>query len=238
MAVGLGFAFWLCVLIAARLQSVVPVSNLTRDPAVVAHFPIYYGALSNIGILFWSGSVAACLVGVMLLKVLQPNSDAVKFFTAYGGFSLVLCLDDLFLFHEKVFPERILAPLGLNLDEEILLIAYAVTFVVLLFRFRKILLQTKPALFGLSLLMFAMSIAFDVLPFPFEMSSETEYFLEDGSKLLAIFVWFTYFVWAAVELITISVKAMIAQSIELNRADSKEQGDIRVASPALSPRIP
>lgn len=76
-------------------------------------------------------------------------------------------------------------------------------------RFRKLFLKTKPVLLGLSLLLFSISLGSDLLS---DLPPDNEALLEDGTKLLAIFVWFAYFLWAAVDLIVASVIAAMAQS--------------------------
>ena len=38
-----------------------PISHFTRDPLRIAEAPLYYGIVSNIGILFWCTSAVICL---------------------------------------------------------------------------------------------------------------------------------------------------------------------------------
>ncbi len=208
-----GFSFWFCVLIAARLQPFVPINYLTRDPSAVASYPLYYGAFSNIGVLLWGSSVAVCLLSVMLLKVFQPGSEAGRFFTVFGWFNAVLCFDDLFLFHEKIFPKLVFSPDGSRVAEGAVLFTYVVIFIGWLIRFRKLCLKTKPALLGLSLLLFSISLGSDLFS---DLPPDDGALLEDGTKLLAIFVWFAYFLWAAVDLVVVSAIAAMAQAAELS----------------------
>ncbi len=187
-----------------RLQDAVPVENLMRDPAAIAIHPIYYGAFSNLGILFWSASAAVCFLGSYLLgqlsaeTQLSARSGAAQFLLAFGCFSTVLCLDDLFMLHEWLFPEK------LHIHEGVVLVSYAVTFLALIFRFRQRLLQTRPILFLVSCLLFATSVAIDVLPLGSVLTADSIYWLEDGTKFLAIFFWLAYFAKAAAELTLLS----------------------------------
>lgn len=61
--------------------------------------------------------MAVCLLSIMLLKVFQPGSEAARFFTVFGWFNAVLCFDDLFLFHEKIFPKLVFSPDGSHVAE-------------------------------------------------------------------------------------------------------------------------
>lgn len=222
LVVGAGLVFWICLLVALRLQTVVPLHYVMHDPSVVAHYPLYYGALSNVGVIFWGASAAVCLLSVALLKILQPGSEAARFFTAFGWLNVALCLDDLFLFHETIFPKWVRSPSGSHAAEGAVLVAYAVIFSHLVIRFRHLLLRTKPILFGLSFLLFSVSLGVDTLPLPADLSIDNESLIEDGSKLLAIFIWFMYFLWAAVELVIASVGNAVAQLPEFAGLPSAE----------------
>ena len=180
-----------CFLIALVLfigwQPFAPIEYIMRDPASISGSPVYYGALSNLGVLLWSASAAVCLLGALTVKILSDRWDITAFFTMFGGLSAFLCLDDLFQFHELLLPGNFGVP------EEVLFVLYAVTLVSLLVRFRKIIFRTQPLLLAISLLLFALSVITDILPIP------TNLMLEDGAKFIAIFAWFAYFLWAAVE---------------------------------------
>lgn len=185
LTIGMG-CFLLALVAFIGLQPFAPVEYIMRDPASIANQPVYYGALSNLGVLLWSASVGTCLLGALIAKALSDRWDIISFFAAFSGLSAFLCLDDLFQFHELLLPGNF------GIPEEVLFVAYAIALLTLLIRFRKIILETQPILLGISLLLFALSIASDILPLP------TNLLLEDGSKFMAIFAWFAYFVWAAV----------------------------------------
>lgn len=178
------------------LQTHVPAGRLTRDPAVIANHPIYYGILSNLGILLWSASATACLLGGTVVNILKERAEAANFLLAFGGLSFILCLDDLFLLHEDVLPKM------LNFPESATFLAYAVAVSVILLRFRKLLLKTQPALFGLALLLFALSIFSDLMFSFVGFEGGIAYAIEDGFKFIAIFAWCTYLCWTAIDQIT------------------------------------
>lgn len=187
-------------------QPFVPVEYITRDPAAIATHPVYYGALSNLGILLWAASATACLLGGLVVQTLSNRWETVGFFAGFGALSTILCLDDLFMLHEEIFPNK------LGIPEEALFVLYAVLLLYLLLRFRKILLKTQPALLGLSLLLFALSICSDLLPVLANLPDNNIYALEDGSKFIAIFAWLSYFLWAAVEKITLIANGIVLAS--------------------------
>ncbi len=169
-----------------------------RDPAAIANHPVYYGAFSNLSILFWSASAAICLFSSYLLNQLSAKAEHIRFLLAFGCFSTVLCLDDLFMLHERLFPEK------LNIPESIVFIGYAAAFIVLVFRFRQRLRSTEPVFFLVSCLLFAVSIFLDVLPIQGILTKDDIYLLEDGAKILAIFFWLAYFAKISVELALMS----------------------------------
>lgn len=168
-------------------QPFAPADYIMRDPASITSTPVYYGALSNLGVLLWSASAAICLLGALTTRILSNRWDTTSFFAGFSGLSAFLCLDDLFQFHELLLPGNF------GIPEEALFVLYAIALTYMLVRFRKIILQTQPSLLVTSLLLFALSIILDILPLP------TNLILEDGSKFIAIFAWFAYFLWAAVE---------------------------------------
>ena len=192
-------------------QPFVPVEYITRDPAAIAIHPIYYGALSNLGVLLWGSSVTSCLLGALVTKLLSDRWEIVAFFAAFGGLNAMLCLDDLFMIHEEVLPRK------LGIPEEALFICYAIALTAMLVRFRRVLLKTQPVLFGASLILFAFSLSIDLMPALASLSRNSLFAIEDGSKFVAIFVWSAYFLWAAVEKITLQ-----ASSLALRSADQAE----------------
>lgn len=54
----------------------ISISSLTSDPATIVNAPPYTGFLSQIGIFFWSASVAVCMFGA---RVLSRHPENLKF---------------------------------------------------------------------------------------------------------------------------------------------------------------
>ena len=102
---------------AVFIQPYVDPATLLRDPAAVAydlgvpdHIPMYYGLVSNLGVVTWSSVAAVCLfVGLVLTEKAHDRKDS-WFMIASGLLTGVLLIDDLFMVHEGVF--RYVAGLG------------------------------------------------------------------------------------------------------------------------------
>ena len=92
------------------LQNKVPTAVLTRDSNAVAELPFYVGAVSNIGVIFWSATASICL----FVFFSTDNSVVYKRLRSYVLFSglltLMFLLDDLFQLHEEFFPDYLFIP--------------------------------------------------------------------------------------------------------------------------------
>ncbi|MDJ0680785.1 MAG: hypothetical protein QNJ18_13070 [Xenococcaceae cyanobacterium MO_167.B52] len=110
-----------------------------------------------------------------------------RFFGTFGIITLILLLDDLFLFHE------VIAPGIFMISETIVYGGYGLVILASLINFRKIILQSEWGLFGLAFVFLGLSIVIDSLPVLDNMSTDLNYLIEDGFKLLGIVSWFGYF---------------------------------------------
>lgn len=212
------------IVLAVWWQPFVAVEYITRDPAAIANHPIYYGALSNLGVLLWMASATACLVGALVAKTLSARGEIVGFFSGFAGLSAMLCMDDLFLIHEEILPNK------LGISENVLFVFYAIALLFLLLRFRKILLRTQPILLALSLCLFSMSMSSDLIPALASLPRDNTFALEDGSKFVAIFAWFSYFLWIAVEKIVLLANDVVTRSNNASTAMSSESQKTLVSS--------
>jgi len=189
-AVGLILTITFLVLAATlllRSWQEIPLGHLTEDPARVVGFPFYIGFLSNIGIMFWSATVAICLFSATLVR--QQNGLWFKpFLYASGCLTLLLTLDDLFLLHERVFPNYV------GLSEEFVLAGYVMLMLLYLFKFSTVIFKTEYLLLGLALCFFGISVVVDILPISQYVSLPVRVaLLEDGAKFAGIVSWLVYF---------------------------------------------
>ena len=196
------------VLAAVSAQPFVEPSSLLRDPAAVyrdlgvpAHTAMYYGFVSNLGVLIWSSASFICLfVGLVLLR---STSDrlAASFMLASGFLTLLLVFDDFFMIHEVVFPSVT------GLDDKYIYIFYAVVFVAYCAVFHRALLRQHGALLLVAFSFFAFSTGLNVVTDAAAFDTlgglsgrEFRYLLEDGTKLFGISAWVTFHIRAACDI--------------------------------------
>ena len=158
-------AFVLCpavVVGVAMFQPWVPPSELFRDSLAVAEQAgeecchLYYGFISNLGILLWSATSGVCLfAGLLLYGILGPRNGTIMMLYAaiLTGF---LTLDDSFMIHERIVPKLF------DMGKEIIFLVYACLIGFYIIPFRKIILTLDAYLLGISLSLFAVGIIVDV----------------------------------------------------------------------------
>ena len=156
----------------------IKLSLVVRDLAQTCGYPIGVGMISNIGILFWGAAASICFFTTFLESINKESSKLILF----GGiFSSLLCIDDLFLLHD-----RYVGPDFLNLT-------YLAMSIFLLVRFRRIL--KKIGLFNLiiSILFLGLSVFFDgVIQQIFNQSYELTQLIEEGFKFIGIVCWLNF----------------------------------------------
>ncbi len=193
----------------ASYLSGAPVSHFTRDPASVMHAHFYTGILSNLGILFWCIAATACIFGFYLEARINGETMEAFFLLYFGMLSSVLLFDDLFLLHE------IASDLFFKSERFVYLI-YLLIMAYGLFLFRQVILRTDRNILVASLIFFAASILFDLLP---EGWSTWHHLFEDGAKFLGIVAWCNYFIRASWKILAAS------QSSHEQHCASKVQHD-------------
>lgn len=167
-----------------------------RDAKAVYDIPFHAGALSSIGILFWCGAATVCLFTSLVLYETAAASEKRQFLLNAGLLTSILMFDDLFLLHEDF------APNYLGLPGDVLYVLYAALAVTLLLYYRHVIVRSASALLLLSGAFLAGSIGFEVLHeyglfLTGAESRGLQHFLEDGSKLLGVAGWFSYFAWTS-----------------------------------------
>lgn len=172
----------------------VPADQLTRDPNAIAHVPFYIGAISNLGIILWGASATLCLFSYVALKQYKPGSPLQPFMLHAGIITTILMLDDLYMWHEQMFPEY------LKISEHFIYAFYALYLSFIIIRFKKILLESEYLILMTAFLFLGTSVVMDDMvdlklfpkKFPFIYKHETLF--EDLFKSLGILTWLIYFV--------------------------------------------
>jgi hypothetical protein len=176
------------LVLLAQLWAGLPAEILTRDPLAVYDAPPYVGLISNLGILLWSATAGVCLFCAARVRRTKSNG-LYHFFFISGLLSVLLCLDDLFLAHEDLWPRL------LGTGEGPIIAFYGVLAGIYLWSFRDLILRTEYLLLGLSFAGLGFSILFDLLPdLDPALILPGQYLLEDGSKLLGIVTWLAYWI--------------------------------------------
>ena len=184
----------LCLIVLVNLYTGVPLEKFTKDPAAIAGINPFVGIVSNIGVLLWCIGASICLFSFFNIVERQTNkiNDYSLLLLFFGLTTLVLLLDDLFLFHE------VIAPKIFHISEKYIYILYGMIVLFGIVRFRKIIFQTEWIILGLGFVFFALSIAIDL--FDSLLISSCYMFLEDSFKLLGIASWTGYFVLASFQI--------------------------------------
>ncbi len=182
----------------------IPVENFTKDPAAIAGINPFFGIISNIGILLWCASVSICFFSFAVLqknRIKKKSKEVFLPFLLFSGIiTLIILFDDLFLFHEGIFPELskefffnseyISERIIYFISEKFIYFSYIVLFSFYILRFKKIILKTQWIILLLAFIFFGISVTLDSIP---TQIIKINYLLEDGFKLFGIVSWFGYF---------------------------------------------
>ncbi len=158
------------------------IGQFTRDPAALTDSSPFIGLLSSIGVLFWAATAAICYFSALILWQQKQHSKAL-FLLAAGLITSLLLLDDLFMFHEVVFP------MYLNFGEKITFVLYAAIVGSFLWGFRQQILGTDYTILLIALGLLGFSVLADRI---FSDIGSWGYLVEDGPKLFGIVAWFAY----------------------------------------------
>ena len=173
----------------------VPLDTLTKDPTAIMHAPFYIGAFSEIGIMFWSGSIALCFFTAFRLSLIRSMRNQYKFMVISGLVSLMLGIDDLFQVHEYVCPHY------LSIPKNAVFLTYANLIFIYLLYFRKMIFETDYIILALAFIFMGLAAVSKIFPLPIPKDT----FLEDSLKLFGIVSWFTYYFRTGNELINLSL---------------------------------
>ena len=150
-----------------------------RDLAQSCDAPLGQGFLSSVGYLLWMAAAAIALFAASTRQIQGPAAYR-QFAYCGGGFSLWLCLDDMFLVHDRY------------LGEAFLYVTYAFFTGMLLFRFRGPLRRFGGDTFLVSVVLLGLSVLTDELQWLWPNSYETVQIFEEGFKFLGIAAWLSF----------------------------------------------
>ena len=169
-----------------------PLWKLTKDPAQVLHFPLYIGWLSNLSGLLWMIAATVCVFGSEILRRQGGKPETVRFLGISGLLNLYLGFDDLFLLHDRVFPQF------LNLPEKFFYFAYVLLiFMYLVYFLAQILKYDYPLLLIAAVLIGLSRRIFVTLPVLEEVNTAG-----DIMKFFGIAFWLVFFYRTAFQEVT------------------------------------
>ncbi len=168
--------------IAGKIYQI-PFSDFSRDPLQLFNEPFYKGSFSQLGILFWSGSVVTLYFSAFLIRKLFNDKSHFYYLIFFGTLSSLLMLDDLFLLHEEFYRHN------LGIPEKFTQLFYILFSVAIFVYYRKTLLKTNLPILIAGFLFLALSIIAD--KYSGSLGS-LQHVLEDGFKFTGILFWFGY----------------------------------------------
>ena len=154
-----------------------------RDLAQTCGTPAGVGLLSNLGYLLW---IAAAAVALFTAYSGQPGVRGKQYeLLACGGwFSFILCIDDMFLLHDRY------------IGQTFLYVVYMVFAALIATRYRRQLMASRGELFLLAVALLGASIGIDQFQRDLPFKYETVQLVEEGAKFLGIATWVLYW-WQA-----------------------------------------
>lgn len=181
--------FFLALLYVFAKMNGINLSYITRDPIQLLNGKPYTGILSNIGIIFWCFTIAILFFSAKIARNPGRPKILYQFFFFAGLLTLLLLADDLFLFHDVIFPDY------LNLNEIFFYIFYGLSVVALLYFFRKVILKSDYVLLLLAFVLLGSSVIMDLdIVYSMGIYLPGSWLIEDGFKFMGIISWFVYFV--------------------------------------------
>ena len=157
-----------------------------RDLAQTCGTPAGVGLLSNLGYLLWlAGAAVALFTAYSGQPVIRGKQR--ELLACGGWFSFILCIDDMFLLHDRY------------IGQTFLYVVYMVFAALIATRYRRELMASQGELFLLAVALLGASIGIDQFQ-PSEVDQPLAYktyqLLEEGAKFLGIATWVLYW-WQA-----------------------------------------
>lgn len=184
----------LLLLLAMALSAVTgtSIASLTRDPwaefvdaapeIVIAQVPVYVGFLSHLNVMIWVASAAISGAAALYVRQIQHQRKSLGFLLYFSALSLIIALDDLYMFHEHI------GPMYFGVPEKVIYLTYALALFGYVVYFFQEIRQNRGVFLGVSLMFLAASVAFDIL-LP---HASFQVLIEDAFKIFGGFWWLLY----------------------------------------------
>lgn len=178
----------LLLLLGVALQNNVPRWTLMFDQFTVLKtggvmMEPYAGFISNCGVILWCCTIGICFFAAGLYKKLgHPYKSS--FFLYSGIIVSLLMIDDFFMLHDYIFPEK------LGLPEKAVYGFYFVAVLLWLYKFRYFIIHSQFLFLVIAFGGFGFSIIADIMG---QIGLPSNYFIEDSAKFLGIVSFLAYF---------------------------------------------
>lgn len=189
----------------ASLAFSIPVKKLLVEAVQIFESKFYIGFLSNLTCITWAIGAYCSLFAWYLLRKGDGPAHWRRFLLMAGCFTTVLMLDDLFMFHERIFPKHLYLDrlFGREPNEKIPVACYALFCMYFLFSNRKTIMEStrwKHLVFALCLLAFSVLVDRGLGKRLIESKSLLVY-LEEGAKFLGVVGWSSYLTQHAAQVV-------------------------------------
>ena len=180
----------------ASLAFEIPVKKMLVEAVQTFKSKFYVGFLSNLTAITWAVGAYCSLCAWWLLKKIDGPRNWQRLFLMAGGLTTVLMLDDLFMFHERIFPKHLYLDriFGREPNEKIPVACYGLFTLYFLFSNRRTLAETQWLHLAVALGLLAFSVTVDrgvgahLVP-----HKDWQAYLEEGAKFLGVVGWSSYF---------------------------------------------
>ena len=152
----------------------------TRDAAAITRQAPYMSMVGVVGLFGWAAGATALVCGGYVASLTGAVSRRNALFVSAAAV-VYLLLDDAFQIHDYWLPHY------LHLNDSVFELGYVVLTIVAVAKGRSFIASTNVRLLVVAGIFFAISVALDVL-----IAGESVVFLEDGAKLIGIFVLVAY----------------------------------------------
>lgn len=223
LVLALGLVVGAAVAAAYGLYGVRPLLILD-DPAAVLRAPWYVGAVNALGVISWCVAATASLLAAAATRSRQ--TDTSRFLFAFGALTIVLMLDDQYMFHERI------GRFDLGIPERVTLLVYVLLALSVAVRHGRLVLRHPDAVvLYCAVWLFGVSLFIDV----FDLGSiKGLTAAEEYSKFLGILCWALFASRASLRLIREELGDVDESTLDAVPSSSVETKDEPVA--AAEPR--
>lgn len=182
-AVAPALVIYVAALVLSRSAGIDNLELVIRDLAQTCEQPLAVGLISSLGYLLWMAAATVCLFSVF--SGLAGGGRRVRELLLCGGvFSLLLCLDDMFLLHDKY------------IGADFLYITYAIFALLILFRYRDLVVWLGGPTFLAAVALLGGSVVLDKIQNLLPWRYADVQLVEEGFKFLGIACWLCFW-WQA-----------------------------------------